>query len=117
MKDASTGNLSRHDFLIENASKDMSIEQMLEHMYSNDFNKKGAQIGKIDGNLEELSKNDKRYLETFDIGPRKNGNHYVVPLPFKQKGIKIPNNRSPDLKRMHQLKKRFKKGSSFFQDY
>ena len=117
VKDASTGNISRHDFLIENASKDMSIEQMLEHMYSNDFNKKGAQIGKIDGNLEELSKNDKRFLETFDIGTRKNENHYEVPLPFKQKRIKIPNSRSPDLKRMHQSKRKFKKDSSFFQEY
>ena len=30
VKDASTGKLSRHHFLIENASKDMSIEQMLK---------------------------------------------------------------------------------------
>ena len=37
-------------------------------------------------------------------------------MPFKQKGIKIPNNRSQALKRMHQLKRRFKKDSSFFQD-
>ena len=34
-----------------------------------------------------------------------------------QKGIKIPNNRSQALKRMHQLKRRLKKDSSFFQDY
>ena len=47
MKDVSTGKLSRHHFLIENASKDMSIEQMFEQMYYNDFNEKGAQIEKI----------------------------------------------------------------------
>ena len=47
MKDASIGKLSRHHFLIDNASKDMSIEQMFEQMYYNDFNEKGAQIGKI----------------------------------------------------------------------
>ena len=47
VKDVSTGKLSRHYFLIENASKDMSIEQMFEQMYYNDFNEKGAQIGKI----------------------------------------------------------------------
>ena len=61
MKDASIGKLSRHHFLIDNASKDMSIEQMFEQMYYNDFNEKGAQIGKIDGNLEQLSKNDKKF--------------------------------------------------------
>ena len=47
VKDASSGKLSRHHFLIENASKDMSIEQMFEQMYYNDFNEKGAQIEKI----------------------------------------------------------------------
>ena len=39
-------------------SKDMSIEQM----YYNDLNEKGTQIGKIDENTEQLSKNDKRFL-------------------------------------------------------
>ena len=109
MKDASTDKLSRHHFLIENARKDISIEQLFEQMYYNDFNKKRAQIGKIDGNIEQLSKNDKRFLEILDAGTKKNGNHYEVPLPFKQKGIKIPNNRSQALKKMHQLKRRFKK--------
>ena len=117
MKDASTGKLSRHHFLIENASKDMSIEQMFEQKFYSDFTEKGAQIGKIDGNLEQLSKNDKRFLEILDAGTRKNGNHYELPLSFKEKGIKIPNNRSQDLKRMHQLKRRLEKDSSFFKDY
>ena len=83
MNDASTGKLSRHHFLIENASKDMSIEQMFEQMYYNDFNEKGAQIGKIDGNLEQLSKNDKRFLEILDAGAKKNESNYEVTLPFK----------------------------------
>ena len=75
VKDASSGKLSRHHFLIENASKDMSIEQMFEQMYYSDFTEKGARIGKIDGNLEKLSKNDKRFLEISDAGTKKNGNH------------------------------------------
>ena len=116
MKDASTGKLSRHHFLIKNAGKDMNIEHMFEQIYYNDFNEKGAQTGKIDGNLEQLPKNDKKFPEISDAGTRKNGNHYDVPLPFKQKGIKIPNNRNQALKRMHQLKRRWTKYSSLFQD-
>ena len=58
---------------------------MFEQMYYDDFNEKGAHIGKIDGNIEQLSKNDKRFLEVLDAGIRKNRNHYEVPLPFKQK--------------------------------
>ena len=56
MNDASTGKLSRHHFLIENASKDMSIEEMFEQMYCSEFTEKEAQIGKIDGNLEQLQR-------------------------------------------------------------
>ena len=67
---------------------------MFEQMYYSDFTEKEAQIGKIDGNLEQLSKNDRRFVEILDAGTRKNGNHYEVPLPFKQKGIKIQTNKS-----------------------
>ena len=66
-KDASTGKSSRHHFLIENSSKDMTVEQMFEQMYYNDFTEKGAQIGIVDWNLEQLSKNDKRFLEIVDV--------------------------------------------------
>ena len=59
-------------------------------MYYNDFNKKGAQIEKIDGNLEQLSKNGKRFLQILRACTRKNENHSEVQLPFKQKDIKIP---------------------------
>ena len=59
MKDASAGKLSRHHFLIENASKDMSIDQMFEQIHYNDFTEKGAQIRKVYGNLEQISKNNK----------------------------------------------------------
>ena len=83
MKDASTSKLLRHHFLIENASKDKTIEQMFEQMYYNNFTERGARIGKIDGNLEQLSKNDKRFLEILDAGAKKNESNYEVTLPFK----------------------------------
>ena len=66
VKDAPTGKLARHHFLIEKAGKDMSIEQIFEQEYYNDFNEKVTQIGKIDQNIEQLSKNDKRFLEILD---------------------------------------------------
>ena len=56
MNDASTGKLSRHHFLIENASKDMSMEQMFEQMYYSDFTQKEAQIVKIDAILSSYQR-------------------------------------------------------------
>ena len=56
MNDASTGKLSRHHFLIENASKDMSMEQMFEQVYYSDFTQKEAQIVKIDAILSSYQR-------------------------------------------------------------
>ena len=96
-----------HHFLIKNAGEDecrtdvwIDVLQWLQWERSSNWE---------DMNLEQLLKSDKRFLEILDAGTRKNGNHYQVPLPFKQKGIKIPNNRSQAVKRMYQLKRRFKK--------
>ena len=47
MKDVLAGKLARYHFLIENAGKDIIIEQMFEQMYYNNFNEKRAQIRKI----------------------------------------------------------------------
>ena len=105
VKDESHRELARHHFLIENVGKDMSIEQMFEQMCYNDFSEKETQIGKIDGSIEQISKTNKNFLEILDARTRKNGNHCEVPLPFKQKIIKTPNNRSQALERMQHLKR------------
>ena len=65
MKEASTSKLSRDCFHIENADKDMSIENMFAQMYYQGFNEKGTQIGKIDGNVEQLSRRMKRSFWKF----------------------------------------------------
>ena len=62
VNDVPTGKLARRHFHIENAGKDMSVKRTFEHMYYNNFNEKRTQIGMIDGNIEQLSKNDKRFL-------------------------------------------------------
>ena len=75
----------------------MGIEQMFEQVYYNDFNEKGAQIGKIGGNLEQLSKRQE-ISRNFGCRHKEEWEPYEVPLSFKQKGTKIPNNRSQRLK-------------------
>ena len=63
---------------------------MFEQMYFNDFKDKQTQNGKIDRNIEQLLKNDKRFTEIFDAVTRNNGNRCGVPLSFKQKVTKNP---------------------------
>ena len=65
VKEASTSKLARDRFHIENADKDMSIENMFAQMYYQGFNEKGTQIGKIDGNVEQLSRRMKRGFWKF----------------------------------------------------
>ena len=45
----------------------MSIEKMFQQMFYNDFSEKGAQIRRIDGNIEQQSKNDKTMAFMADI--------------------------------------------------
>ena len=116
-----TGKLARHHFLIQNEGKDMSVDQMFEHMYYNGFNEKEIQIVKTDGNIEQLLKNDKIFLENigcrhkdhYGCRHKDHWDHYDVLWYFKQKVAKITNNRSQSFKWMHRLKRRLKEKASF----
>jgi len=43
--------------------------------------------------------------------------HYVMPLPLRSRQVSLPNNPKLAVKRVMQLKHRFKKNSQFYQDY
>ena len=49
-------------------------------------------------------------------GGKKYAGHYV-PLPFRNTGIQLPDNRNQAVKRMHHLKRRFIKDPQFFEEY
>ena len=59
--------------------------------------------------LNNLSENDIWFHEILDVGKNKNKSHYKVPLSFKQKNIKISNNRRQTLENIPQLKGWFEK--------
>ena len=65
---------------------------------------------------EEISREDTKFLETLVTG-KKNGNHYEVPLPFKDTDVKLPNNINQAVTRTNQVKRRFPKDSKLFEDY
>ena len=45
------------------------------------------------------------------------GDHYVVPLPFKEENLIMPENRKQAMQRLIYLKGRFKKDPGFFENY
>ena len=61
---------------------------MFERMFHNDFSKvKQLQLNGI-GNIEDISREEKKFLKILETGTKKNGNHYQVPLPFKDTDVK-----------------------------
>ena len=88
------------------------MKEIFERIFSNNFSEiKQLQLNII-GNIE-----DKKFLKISETGTKKNGNHYEVPLPFRDTDAKLPNNRNQAVRRINQHKGRFQKDSKFFKDY
>ena len=65
-----------------------------------------------------MSVEDRTSLEVLDKGihQREDG-HYEMPLPLRSLDVKLPNNRSQALRRLSQLKARFKRDPQYHRDY
>ena len=68
-------------------------------------------------NMEGISFEDQKFLKLMDEKSRKVGEHFEIPLPLKNRLVKLPNNRNMAEKRLHCLKSRFIRNPEFFADY
>ena len=68
-------------------------------------------------NIENISREDRMFLDILEIGTKKDVTHYEVPLPFRNIGIQLPDNKNQAVKRMHHPKRRFIKDPQFFDEY
>ena len=119
-KDVASGKIAPHHFVLDDELKikDVGIEEMLERKYYSDVCECNHLLAKsILGNIEDISREDRKFLNIFEIGIKKDGAHYKVPLPFKNIGIQLPDNRNQAVKRMHHLKRGFIKDPQFFEEY
>ena len=120
VQNAVTGELSSHHFAIKDDRMvaDVGVKEMFARLYHNKFSEeRHIPINSILGNIDEISKEDKRFIDILQSGTTKNGSHYEVPLPFRDKEFQLPNNRNQAVNRMEQLKKRFQKDPVFFKSY
>ena len=103
-----------HHFKIDTKLRrsEIDVKEIFERMFSNNFSEMKQLQLNIIGNIE-----DKKFLKILETGTKKNGNHYEVPLPFKDTDAKLPNNRNQAVRRINQQKGRFQKDSKFFEDY
>ena len=58
-----------------------------------------------------------RMTRTVEESTIKSGDHYVVPLPFKEENLIMPENTKQAMQRLIYLKGRFKKDPGFFENY
>ena len=120
VKDVASGKIAPHHFVLDDEPKieDVGIKEMLEQMYYSDFCEcNNLQMKSILGNIEDISREGRKFFDILERGIKKDGAHYEAPLPFRNIGIQLPNNRNQAVKRMHHLKRRFIKDPQFFEEY
>ena len=120
VQDVTSGKMASHHFGITNEVKDVSAKNMLQIMYNQECNESKLafmeEIRKTD--IEEISFEDREFLNMINENSRKVGKHYELPLPLKNRATtKLLNNRYLAEKRLLSLKKIFLKDPDFFSDY
>ena len=110
VKDCSTGKISGHQFTV-NSCKEDGIGDLLEKLYNTtDFTEKPIMLGNgINEKLSEVSIENMSFLKIMNQGCSKIGDHYVLPLPFRNTAVKLPNNGWVAEKRLQGLKKKLQK--------
>ena len=89
---------------------------MFKVMYKNNFSEPALPSSKVMMSSNEVSIEDRKFLHILEKGTVKKDIHYVVPLPFWDENLVMPNNRIQALRRLKCLK-RFLRDKRFPQDY
>ena len=109
--------LASHPFAMEKSVKDVSWEEMFQAMYQHDFSEPELAGTSTMLKYGEFSHRDKTLMEIVERGTSKKDDHYVVPLPFRNPSLMLPNNKKRAIQTLMGLKRRFMKDNKFFQDY
>ena len=93
-KDVISPRLTQHQFGVEKSIKDISLDEMFKTMYINDFNELDATVAVgITNSVDEISSKDRKFLGIVEKKTSKKDYRNVVPLPFRDGRLIMPNNR------------------------
>ena len=87
------------------------LSEMLMQQYNFDFPER-----KFD-ERKEMSVEDKRFMKTMSDSATKKDGHYQLALPFKEKELKMPNNRNMAEQRATSLKRKCCRNTAFHEEY
>lgn len=87
------------------------IEELLTNQYHHDFNEATSD------DQEEMSWEEKRFMEIVESSAQLKEGHYVLKLPFKKENVIMPNNLCVAKQRIHGLKRKFQKNARFHEEY
>ncbi len=108
--DAATNNTSKHHFAIQKEVEDTSIKELLIRMYESEFTESHSE-------KQSLSQEDRKFISIMENNCQRIEGHYQLPLPFRNKNIKMPYNKNMAIQRALPLKRKFIKNPKFHADY
>ena len=116
VKEVISNNVASHHFEIQNKIKDVGTEDMFQRMHSQEFNEGLFPPSRSQGGEISISSEDKRFLSLMDESAKRIGDHYELPLSFRN-DPKVPNNRYQALQRLKHLKNKPERNPTFFGHY
>ena len=95
---------------VYNDIKDDSIHTFLEEMYNIEFVEDKSE-------KKSMSREDESFLNIMNNNISTNNNHYVLPLPFRNENVNLPNNKVQAIKRCGYVKKKMLRDEKYANDY
>ena len=106
--DVMSSNISSHHFVIEEPMKELSLEEMFQTMHNNDFN--DTSTTKLNNgvikDVEEVSSEDRQFLQTVEEKTIMASELCVVPLPFLNENLEMTKNRKAMKRLMYKFQEK-----------
>lgn len=88
-----------------------NIEELLIQQFNSDFSERSCE------DRTEMSQEDRRFMKEVEQSCQLIEGHYCISLPFKDRSVKMPSNRSHAEQRAINLKRKLNKNPEFCSDY
>ena len=114
VKMADTNGIGRHHFQVKTDVREIYIQEILDKTYNEQFAEVSFTRSK---KKREMLQQDMRFMKILDEGTKLKDRHYQIPLPFRQKDVRLPCNKYQAAQRFSFLKRKFDKNEKFKVDY